>query len=248
MDHSFLATRRQLPYGARSGLPEVPYTSQKQAPVQHHFSPYADNGGTILGIAGDDFAVIAGDTRLSEGYSIHSREESKLFRMNNTTVLASAGFQGDCLTLHKNLQWKLTTYKHNHDKDMSTTAVGQMLSTMLYYKRFFPYYTYNILAGLDEEGKGAVFSYDPVGSYERETYRAGGSGAQLLQPLLDSELGQKNKLNAEKLKLTKEDVVNVVKDAFAGVAERDIYTGDAVEIVVITKDGITTEMFPLRRD
>jgi 20S proteasome alpha/beta subunit len=37
-------------------------------------------------------------------------------------------------------------------------------------------------------GKGAVYSYDPVGSFERERYRAGGTGASLLQPLLDSEV------------------------------------------------------------
>lgn len=37
-------------------------------------------------------------------------------------------------------------------------------------------------------GKGAVYSYDPVGSFEREGYRAGGTGTALLQPLLDSEV------------------------------------------------------------
>ncbi len=37
-------------------------------------------------------------------------------------------------------------------------------------------------------GKGAIYSFDPVGSYERETYRAGGSAASMLQPLLDNQV------------------------------------------------------------
>lgn len=37
-------------------------------------------------------------------------------------------------------------------------------------------------------GKGCVFSFDPVGSYERETYRAGGSASSMLQPLLDNQV------------------------------------------------------------
>ena len=37
-------------------------------------------------------------------------------------------------------------------------------------------------------GKGCVYSFDPVGSYERETYRAGGSAGSILQPLLDNQV------------------------------------------------------------
>ena len=37
-------------------------------------------------------------------------------------------------------------------------------------------------------GKGCIYSFDPVGSYERETYRAGGSAAAMLQPLLDNQV------------------------------------------------------------
>ena len=36
-------------------------------------------------------------------------------------------------------------------------------------------------------GKGCVYSFDPVGSYERELMRAGGSASTLLQPLLDNQ-------------------------------------------------------------
>jgi hypothetical protein len=45
--------------------------------------------------------------------------------------------------------------------------------------------------------------------------------------------------------IAQEDAVNICKDAFAGVAERDIYTGDQVEIIVITKDGQEKEYFPV---
>lgn len=71
---------------------------------------------------------------------------------------------------------------------MSTPATAQMLSTMLYYKRFFPYYVSNILAGLDTEGKGVVYRYDPVGHTELAPYVAGGSAGALLQPLLDNQV------------------------------------------------------------
>ena len=42
--------------------------------------------------------------------------------------------------------------------------------------------------------------------------------------------------------------MTMVKDVFISAAERDIFTGDAVEIQVITKDGVQKTRFPLRRD
>jgi 20S proteasome subunit beta 6 len=123
-----------------------------------------------------------------------------------------------------------------------------MLQVMLYYKRFFPYYTFNIIGGLDEEGKGAVYSFDPVGSYERESYRAGGSSGSLIQPFLDNQIGLKNQKNPDPSPLTRERAIKVIKDAFTSATERDIYTGDYLEIFLITKDGIVTERFDLKKD
>ena len=45
------------------------------------FNPYSDNGGTIVGIAGFDFVLIAADTRLSENYSILSRNVTRVFEV-----------------------------------------------------------------------------------------------------------------------------------------------------------------------
>ena len=62
------------------------------------------------------------------------------------------------------------------------------------------------------------------------------------------QIGFKNQSNATKEPLSREKAVALVKDVFISATERDIYTGDAIVLSVITKDGITTETFPLRRD
>ncbi|KAK6196177.1 hypothetical protein SNE40_001451 [Patella caerulea] len=217
-------------------------------PKQVHFSPYAFNGGTVLAVAGEDFAVVASDTRLSEGFSIHSRDTPKTYKLSDKTVLGSCGFHGDVLTLTKVIGARLKMFEHSHNKKMSTSSIAAMLSTMLYYKRFFPYYVYNIIGGIDDEGKGCVYSFDPVGSYEREAYRAGGSASSMLQPLLDNQIGFKNQEGATVVPLSKEKAVALVKDVFISAAERDIYTGDAIIVQVVTKDGVKTEQFPLRKD
>ena len=110
---------------------------------------------------------------------------------------------------------------------MPLRAIARLIQTMLYAKRFFPYYVYNILGGIEEDGSshlvslpprlrlsplsasvslslsirgrvndarpigsGAVYSFDPVGSYEREACRAAGAAQSLVQPFLDNQVSQ----------------------------------------------------------
>lgn len=44
-------------------------------------------------------------------------------------------------------------YEHSHGRRMSTAAAAQLMSVTLYYKRFFPYYAFCMIAGLDEDGE-----------------------------------------------------------------------------------------------
>jgi len=212
------------------------------------FSPYQNNGGTTLGIAGEDFCIVAADTRMSQGYSINSRYVPKIIKLTDKCVLASAGMQADIQTLHKTLVTKLQWYEHQNNKIMSTTAMAQNLGNTLYYKRFFPYYTFNVLGGLDEKGKGCVFSYDAVGSFERSAYASSGTGQTLIQPVLDNQVGKKHQLIVKDTTLSQADALDFVKDAFTSAGERDIYTGDWVDIYSIDAKGVRYEKFELRFD
>lgn len=130
-----------------------------------------------------------------------------------------------------------------------------------------------------------MYSFDPVGSYQRDTYKAGGSASAMLQPLLDNQvngtpnvkticlnglkhsvlkprktlntgsymfafpqIGFKNMEGVQHVPLTQEKAVQLVTDVFISAAERDVYTGDALRICIITKEGIEEKTVPLRKD
>ena len=214
-------------------------TSTSGAPRQHAFYPYTDNGGSTLGIAGATFAILAGDTRSTSGYNINTRYSPKLFkiggegpaRTGSKIVLSVVGFAADGNALKERLDTVVKMYRYQHGKDMSVHACAQRLSHILYNKRFFPYYVTAILGGIDEEGKGALYSYDPVGSYEREYCRAAGAASSLIMPFLDNQVNLKNQYDPnsgsglEKVQRTPEPLQRdvgeeLVRDAFTSAVER----------------------------
>ncbi|KAL5715768.1 proteasome endopeptidase complex [Ranunculus cassubicifolius] len=217
-----------------------------------NWSPYDNNGGTVVAIAGSDYCVIASDTRMSTGYSILTRDYSKICKLADKCILASSGFQADVKALQKVLGSRHLIYQHQHNKQMSCPAMGQLLSNTLYYKRFFPYYAFNVLGGLDNEGKGCVYTYDAVGSYERVGYSSQGSGSTLITPVLDNQLKSPSPLLLPAkdaiTPLLESEAIDLVKDVFASATERDIYTGDSVEIVIVNGAGIRREYIQLRKD
>jgi len=143
-------------------------------------------------------------------------------------------------------------YTHAHGKPMSCVAMAQLLSNTLYNKRFFPYYAFNICAGLDEAGKGAVFTYDAIGSYERTGYSCQGSGQALIMPVLDNQLKAVSPLLHPPVSaatpLSEAEALDLVKDCFASAGERDIYTGDSVDICIITAAGVRHKTLQLKLD
>lgn len=246
---------------------QQPHSLPSGAPQQHSFYPYTDNGGSTLGISGDSFTIIAGDTRSTSGYNINTRYAPKLFRIGgegpenrgSKIVLSVVGFAADGKALKERLDTVVKMYKYQHGKDISVHACAQRLSHILYNKRFFPFYVQAILGGIDEEGKGALYSYDPVGSYEREYCRAAGAAASLIMPFLDNQVNLKNQYEPgsgeglEKVQkmaepLNRETVEALVRDAFTSAVERHIEVGDGLQMMVITKDGIEELFNPLKED
>jgi 20S proteasome subunit beta 6 len=95
---------------------------------------------------------------------------------------------------------------------------------------------------------GFVFGYDAVGSFEKIKWTANGSGQALMMPLLDNQVGKESQLLAASEEMTGPQMVELVKEAFTAAGERDIYTGDWVDIYLITKAGVKLERLQLKDD
>lgn len=215
------------------------------------FEPYVNNGGTVVAVAGDDYCIIAADSRLSDGYSILSRNVTRLHRLSGGTYLATAGCWADTQGLLRMLRYLIRDYESEQRRTMGPIAVSRMLSTHLYYRRSFPFFTFNIVGGLDEEGAGAVFGYDAVGSFERVRVACAGGGLSIIQPVLDkleAAPGPRAGGGGERVVVGVglEEALALVRRAFVAGGERDISLGDEVEILVLTKEGQHRERLPLK--
>lgn len=175
-------------------------------------------------------------------------------------ILGLVGYAADGCALRDRLNNIVRMYKYQHGRAISIAACAQRLATILYSKRFFPYYVHAILGGLDESGVGALYTYDPVGSYEREQCRAAGAAASLLMPFLDNQVNFKNQFHVP----NKEDAEfqprlappldqrageQLVEDAFTSATERHIEVGDVMQILVLNRAGVVEEKYrPLKKD
>lgn len=219
---------------------------------KHDFSPYDWNGGAVVSICGEGFAVLGTDTRLATGYSIKSRNIDRQLKLSEKTMIGCGGCHADVVSFYNNLKAESVMYHFKNNKDMSTEAAAQLVSNTLYYKRFFPYYCVPVVCGLDAKGNGYCCNYDVIGSYVRsvDPYTANGESSGLVMPILDNLLGTRGVGLGNKAvnKLTVEEAVEIMKQVFIGVTERNINVGDCVKISSITQSGIHTEEFKLRHD
>lgn len=62
------------------------------------------------------------------------------------------------------------------------------------------------------------------------------------------QIGLKNQLKPTTLPLTIDRAIKMLRDAFNSATERDIYTGDYLEIFIVTKEGVRIEKYDLKKD
>jgi 20S proteasome subunit beta 6 len=78
----------------------------------------------FLAVAGKDFIVIGGDTRMSSGYTILARNISKITKLTDTTYIASSGMRADIDAFHRLLHLKIKSYVYSFHREPDTETIA----------------------------------------------------------------------------------------------------------------------------
>jgi proteasome beta subunit len=189
---------------------------------------------TAVGVVTTDGVVMGAERRLSYGGYILSKTAKKVHKIDNYGI-AGAGILGDLQTLSRIMRVEISRYKLDMGRNISVKAAAKLLSLILYQYKYTPFISEILFGGIDENGP-QLFILDPIGSLISDDYAAVGSGARVAIGILESQFSKD--INAEKGKEL------VVKSVRASI-ERDVTSGDGIDVIVITKDDIKEEFFPV---
>ena len=200
---------------------------EKQAQDGYMFIP----GATTIGLTYKDGVILASEKRVSYGYMVVSKTGKKVFKITDHIGAACAGLVSDMQVLIREVSAYGNLFDLDVGRPMSVRAAAKLMSNLLFSRRLAPLITQTIVGGVDSEGP-SIYSLDPLGSVLPDKYTVVGSGTEIAMGVVEE--GFKDNMNAEE---AKELVTRAMKSAIS----RDIMSGDGIDFLTITKEGIQEE-------
>ena len=188
-------------------------------------------GATTIGLVFDGGVILASEKRVTYGSMIMSKTGKKVFRIADQVGAACAGLVSDMQILTREIEAQAKLFVLDTKRSMPVNAAAKLMSNVLFNRRMIPLITQTIVGGMDDDGP-ALYVLDVLGSLLPDTYAAVGSGAQMATGVLEE--GYKDNMSMK-------DAKTLVLTAIKSAIRRDVMSGDGVDLMIITKDGLQEE-------
>merc|ERR1712224_500025 len=199
------------------------------------------NGAAIIGMVGKNCVGIASDSRYGIQNMTVGNQMQKIFKVNNKTFVGLAGLATDVQTLQSKLQFRNNMYKLREERDMNCRTFQNMLSHMLYERRFGPWFCEPVIVGLDgEENKPYLAAQDLLGCpVETDDFVVSGTCSDFLygacEPLYKPDMD-------------KDQLFETLSQALMSAVDRDCISGWGGVVHIITPDRIISKTLKMRQD
>jgi proteasome beta subunit len=188
-------------------------------------------GATTMGVVCADGVILASEKRVTYGYLVVSKGVKKVFKITDQIGAACAGLVGDMQILTREVEAQANLFSMDVGRRISVKSAAKLMANILFNRRYTPLITQTIVGGLDEEGP-ALYVLDVLGSLIPDKYAVVGSGTEIAIGVLEE--GYKEGLSIEEAKAL---VTRAIKSAIS----RDAMSGDGIDFLVITKEGMNEE-------
>jgi proteasome beta subunit len=183
-------------------------------------------GATAVGITFDGGVVFASEKRIAYGNFLVSKTTKKTFPLTDKVGATIAGLVADMQILVLQIKALAKVRKMELKRDVPPNSIAKMMSNLMYERRFFPFLTQIIVGGVVD--KPVIYTLDPLGSVLPDEYAAVGTGAESALGVLDQQFkeGMKEK-----------EAVDLAVKSVKAATMRDSFSGDGIDVLVITKEG-----------
>jgi proteasome beta subunit len=198
-----------------------------------------DTGTTVVGVvaegrdradADDDPAVVlATDRRASLGRMVSSKSVQKVQEIADGAAMAYSGSVSGADALTKSLRTQVSLYETRRAKEMSPTALGNLVASALRGSQFG---VQPVVAAVGSDD-ARLFSYDGAGGRTEADYAAVGSGTPYAYGHLE---------DAFESDLTVEEATDLAEAAVAVATERDTASGNGLCLAVVREDGVEIDV------
>jgi proteasome beta subunit len=180
------------------------------------------HGTTVLAIVCKEGALMAGDRLATEGHAVGTRDLEKVFRIDDSCMMAIAGAAGPAVEMVRMFQLELEHFEKLDGQPLTFEGKANRLSFLL--RQNLPaamqgLVVMPIFAGFDhDKGRGRIYKFDITGGRFREAdYYSTGSGGK-------DARGSLKKI-VRHMDLSREEAIHAAVEALMDAADEDRATG-----------------------
>ena len=181
-------------------------------------------GTTTIGLVCKDGVVLATERRATAGNMISNKQTQKVFKIDQNVGITIAGLVGDAQVLARYLKAEVSLYRLRRSAPLTAEGAATLLANILNGNRFYPYYAWLILGGVDAKG-AHVFSVDPAGGCIEDRFVSVGSGSPFAYGLLEEGYSRD---------MSTADGVDLALRGLTAAMKRDSASGDGYLVHVIS--------------
>jgi len=191
-------------------------------------------------MAGKNCVGIASDNRLGIQAQTVAMDFKKVFKITDRLYVGLAGLATDVQTLEQMLRFRNNLYELREERKMSPKVLSNLLSHLLYEKRFGPWFVEPVIAGLDDKGNPYLSTMDLIGAQcETKDFVVSGTCTGNMYGMCET-LFRPN--------MDAEDLFETLAQALMSSTDRDALSGWGGVVHIITPEGVISRELKGRQD